>query len=513
MSDNLNSDKNNRARKKPVPTLADQHWRIFLRDKTGDELEEDMLDAIKTGNEWRFEILMQLDVNLSSPGNLMEAAIENNRTAMLVRIAEKSDGWQDHYTKNRLAEKAVEAGRLDVLYALVENYGADVHQYNENLLRRASEKGHLRIVRYLLSKGAEADVWNNAPLRGACENGHLEVVKCLVAAGADVDGQDGAALADAAANNHLDVVAYLLQNGADVSKNNYRALCRAAGESAVDTLKLLLTKVDAAGLRTCDALGDAVGGEKFIAAKILLDAGADIDAKDGEILRRACWQGEEKAVRFLLQNGANPNVHKNRETPLSEAVNAGHINIVVLLAEAGADPGYLQNEAVSEARRREKPEMIDAMLEGAKVALQKRSVEKMQEFKAAFKGVYSLDDLRLRQGASGETGLMLAAQSGHFEDIVRAARGGENPRLAAADLYHPDDRVDTVLSLLIRHDALQQFFAPDFWVSRQRELAETLKQLPESLQKQVDFGPISSEINRQELIKKAQGKNFKPPRL
>ncbi|MBI1215712.1 MAG: hypothetical protein GC185_07835 [Alphaproteobacteria bacterium] len=525
MSDNLNSDKTPRASRKPAapanqnapaykPTLADQHWRIFLRDKSTAELEEDLQKAIETGNAWRFDLLLQLELDLRNPTDLMELAIEHNRTEMLMRLAAKSDNWKDSYAKDRLADKAAAAGRLDVLTVLIEDYGADIHHYNEELLRSAARGGHLDVVEYLLEKGAKVDAWDHRALRDACENGHLEVVKRLLKAGADINADDGEPLNEAARGNHVKLVEFLLKKGADPALDDYGVLEKAANDEAQDTLKLLLDKVGdkAPGEAKSKAFSEAVRNEHFVAAKMLLDAGADVNTDHGRALRAAAWRGENKAIEFLLADGANPNVHEHRETPLSEAVSAGHLRSVVLLAEGGADPAYLQNEAMEVAKRRERPEMLEAMAAGVVVAQKKYARVKGEEFGAAFTGDYSLDDLRTRKGSSGDTGLMLAAQTGHFADIVRGAKGGAQPRLTAQDLFHPDDRVDTVLALLLRNDTLQQFFSTDFWADRKDELLEAYRQLPEDLRKGVDLGGIAAEINYRELLKKAQNKKG-PPRL
>lgn len=522
MSDHLNSDKNGRVEKQDTPakpyqpTLSDQHWRLFLREKSQDELEEDLNAAISAGNEWRFGILMQLEMDLSRPMEFLEAAVEHNRPEMLAALAKKSGGFGDVYIANRLAEKAAETGQLAVLHVLVGDYGVDIHKNGDEMLRAAAANGRLNVVEYLISKGADVSAWDNRPLRAACEGGHLAIAEKLVAAGADVNAGNGAPLCAAAESNSISIVTFLLDNGAKVEEGNYAVLSSAAKDDALDALKLILKNIapqDALEKKS-EALSQAVMHEHFKAAKLLIKAGANINNDNGQSLRSASWRGELETVKFLLDNGANPNVSNNRETPLSEAVAADHPDIVKALVAGGADPAYLQNVALETARQHGREGMEEAMRAGAIVAREKHRDSKAREFGAAFTGDYSLDDLRTRTSASGETGLLLAAQTGHFEDIVRAAKGGQHPHLLPSDLYHPQDRVDTVLSLLLKDDKLAQFFAPDFWASRKDALIEAHHMLPKELQEKNDLSPVVSEIHYRELLKKAHGKNGgKPPRL
>ena len=83
-------------------------------------------------------------------------------------------------------------------------------------------------------------------------------------------------------------------------------------------------------------------------ARILLDAGADIDAGDSDnstALGVAAMRGHAPLVGFLIERGANVN-HRDRKAdcPLSFAVSAGKEEIARQLVEAGADLYYRSPE-------------------------------------------------------------------------------------------------------------------------------------------------------------------------
>jgi hypothetical protein len=132
--------------------------------------------------------------------------------------------------------------------------------------------------------------------------------------------------------------------------------------------------------------------------------------------------------------------------------------------------------------------------------------------RAIFKPGYTVDELRERRGPSGETGLVIAAQTGRFPDLLRAAKGG---LLLPADLYHPDEGLDTVMGLLMRDKKLQQFFDPGLWVERTGPVLDAYDSLPAQAQKRVRLDSIRAQINQREIMKKAKGFNngTKAPKL
>jgi ankyrin repeat protein len=101
-------------------------------------------------------------------------------------------------------------------------------------------------------------------------------------------------------------------------------------------------------------------------------------------LERACWYGDEIGVKILLELGADPSglgyenypscIYAHEfSSPLYQASYGGHINIVRMLLDAGADPNLLQGEGVTplvEAVRKQNIEIIKLLLvHGAKVDL------------------------------------------------------------------------------------------------------------------------------------------------
>lgn len=504
-SGNPSADKNPSAAA-GKPSLADQHWRALLPFRKKDELEKDLLDAIEAGNDWRFNILLQAPGRLAGGDAALRASIDHDRPEMFKKLAARDGSWKDSYTFGQLAGVVAEKGNVELMKVFVDN-GFDIHHYSDEPLRTAARHGHVAMVEYLLSKGADHSAWNNDPLREACEGGHLEVVKKLVAAGADINAMNGDALERAARGNHVAVGEYLISQGAKMEDGNHSALQEAARYGSLEFVKMLLDKGEKAEGRDNDPVITAIDNKQFKVAKLLVEKGADVNAQNGRCLRHAAYYGDETTVRYLLDMGADPNMvsQSPRETALTEAVRAGKKEIVTLLMEYGADWKALDGEALRYARRQKDKPMLRAIIDGARKGVERQQGQRRLEFVETFGKKYSLDDLRMKRGPSGDTGLVIAAASGTFSQLVKAAQGGDNPYLLPNDLFNPDDRYDTVMTTLWKNKSLQQFFDPAFWTGRTGQVTEAYGLMPPQMQKRVQFDSIAADINRSEIMKKAKG--------
>lgn len=479
------------------PTLADQHWRALLPRRKPEDLDKDMTQAIEKNDRWRFSMLMQLNRDWGGKDDLLRRTIEFGRMEMFEAMTKDGLSLPSYNGPQSLAGYSAETGRLDFLKLFVEKHGVDVHHYSDELLRNAARHGHEDVVGYLLSKGADHSAWGGDPMREACDNGHLGVVKKLVAAGAAI----GNALERAASSGKKDIVEYLLSK--DAGAHTGEAFTSACRQGHADVVALLLAHGASASANDNEAFVAACDNKHIAVAQVLLTQGADVNAQRGKPLRVAANRGEAEVVKFLLENKANPNISGSyRETPLIEASRAGHTGIVKLLLRHGADPAMFGFEAWKVARREKKRAMQQAIIDGARAARAQEQDDRLAEFRSAFAAGYTLDDLRTKKGPSGDTGLLLAARSGKFADIVRKASGGN---LLPADLFHPDDRLDSVMTVLVRTKTLQQFFDPGFWTDRTGAVSDAYESLPPAFQKRVNLDSIRAQINRSIIMKNMKG--------
>ncbi len=237
-------------------------------------------------------------------------------------------------------------------------------------LLRQAEKGNIRKVTRLLSKGANVNTRDEdgcSPLCSAVFCNHQEVAETLIAAGADVNVRlrDESVLMRAAWNGWHSTVEQLIAAGADVnaaSNSGTTALINAAAQGHAKIVRSLITAGADVHIRNWErgALCAAIYHHHPEAAQILLAAGATLnlaeaaDCGDMERVRqllaegvspdedaaitRAAYSNHEDIVRLLLESGANVNATDALDnTALHHAVHWGRTGIVRLLLDAGAD--------------------------------------------------------------------------------------------------------------------------------------------------------------------------------
>ena len=250
--------------------------------------------------------------------------------------------------------------------------GADMHlREGETALKAAAERGDTATVAFLLAAGADpkSETYKYygviTPLNMAARKGHMAVARMLLAHGALVDGAPGDSvgtpLADAVEAGHAEMVKLLAGAGATLSAvtgDNRRVPVLHLATRRNDT-KMVSTLL-AAGAKPKEwrpdfgtPLHQAAAYGAVESGKLLLGAGADVNAGSYTPLHYAASVGNAKMVKFLLERGAGVNVRDgDRNTPLLLAIadnyvplngeaggfrSAGAVDVVKLLIAAGAD--------------------------------------------------------------------------------------------------------------------------------------------------------------------------------
>lgn len=153
-------------------------------------------------------------------------------------------------------------------------------------------------------------------LERASSVGNASVVQVLLDHGSNPNYKDASCFRKAVANSHVCVVRLLLDAGADVHARDDIALFFAA---LISTLQEKNNRED----KMVELL------------KLLLKRGSDVHAKENRALQVACMCGNVIGARILLDAGSNPNAP--RGNPLYFATKFGYEEIVCLLLERGAD--------------------------------------------------------------------------------------------------------------------------------------------------------------------------------
>ena len=237
------------------------------------------------------------------------------------------DAGADLHTKDEKQHSplhyASESGALDVVKMLVEA-GTRVRATDDEgwtCLHLAARFGHTETVRYLVGLPDDdldfRDSDNHTALHLAVREKLTDVVQLLIDAGADIEteNKDGwSPLHSACEAGELDVVKMLVEAGAGVRATNYKGwtcLHVAACFGHTETVRYLvdLPEVDV-NHRDTDNRTALCFAKRTDAVQVLLDAGADIDAKDNK-----------------------------RRAPLFYACDSGALDVVKVLVRAGADDG------------------------------------------------------------------------------------------------------------------------------------------------------------------------------
>ncbi|KAK9833842.1 hypothetical protein WJX74_007548 [Apatococcus lobatus] len=184
-------------------------------------------------------------------------------------------------------------------------------------LALAAQAGCADVVQHLLQQGADPNLHkpgNAGPLHCAASSGNAAVVDALTAAGAAVDAPSpaGTPLLWAAGSGQAETVRALLVKGCQrdaVTEDGVGAALMAAAMGSLDTLTVLEEhKVDVnLAAHGVTALHAAAEAGELECAQVLLKAGADADARDGEGNRpidAAAAAGQKAVVKLLLPHSS-----------------------------------------------------------------------------------------------------------------------------------------------------------------------------------------------------------------
>ena len=255
-----------------------------------------LMIASINGNKHVMKLLLDNGANINYQSDngsaLHDAVFFNQRDAVEFLVANNADLNLKNKLGYTVPEMAASANRKQILEFFV-NGGLDVNKRYEKyntLLHHASLLGHIETIEFLIAKGTEVNVKNadgRTPLSEASFGGHIEIVQLLLDKGADIDIK--------------------------------------SPEIAV------------------------IGGHKGI-VKLFVSKGLDVNKKyrnNNTLLHLVSILGYQDLARFLLDNGANVNIHnKDSKTPLDLAIENEKKHIVELLQQHMA----LTSAAITEGK-------------------------------------------------------------------------------------------------------------------------------------------------------------------
>ena len=263
---------------------------------------------------------------------LLEAVGKNHAAVVQVLIDAGADIEEEDSDGCTPLVLACMEGFLHIVKVLVQA-GAELRVTDSNgdtCLIAASREGHTETVRYLVGLG-QVDVnqvggpdTTTALHRAVGKNQPADVVQVLIDAGADIEEKDAlrrSPLLLGCKSDVNDAVKVLIRAGADVGardRDGRTCLMIASARGFTEIVKSLLCMaevgVDLVDAEHWTALHHAVRRKRAPAIQMLIDAGADVEAKSELVcspLMMACRAGEVHIVRMLLEAGARLHIQGN----------------------------------------------------------------------------------------------------------------------------------------------------------------------------------------------------------
>uniref|UniRef100_A0A8C4MD75 Ankyrin repeat and KH domain containing 1 n=1 Tax=Equus asinus asinus TaxID=83772 RepID=A0A8C4MD75_EQUAS len=394
------------------------------------------------------QVLLAMHANVEDRGNkgditpLMAASSGGYLDIVKLLLLHDADVNSQSATGNTALTYACAGGFVDIVKVLL-NEGANIEDHNENghtPLMEAASAGHVEVARVLLDHGAGINTHSNefkeSALTLACYKGHLDMVRFLLDAGADQEHKTDemhTALMEACMDGHVEVARLLLDSGAQVNM-------------PADSFESPLT------LAAC-------GGHVELAA-LLIERGANLEEVNDEgytPLMEAAREGHEEMVALLLAQGANINAQteETQETALTLACCGGFSEVADFLIKAGADIELGCSTPLMEASQEGHLELVKYLLAaGANVHATTATGDTALTY-ACENGHTDVADVLLQAGADlehesegGRTPLMKAARAGHLCTVqFLISKGKEIVSLACAGGHL------AVVELLLAHGA------------------------------------------------------------
>jgi ankyrin repeat protein len=283
------------------------------------------------------------------------------------------DGRKHHHIETRGAARyggRLEPGRLDLRGVFVFPAAA---AGEKKLLFFDEDTGTIvslsldRVLSIDESKHDSGD--DHTPLSLAAANGATAVVRSLLDRGADPNAKTarGTPLHEAAAHGHRDVVRLLLDAGANPGLENEVGLTPMEMASAAGYHQLAreLERLPPAGRERGLLIHEAALNGDVSVLRELLEGATDVEGRHAEgttALMSAVRNGHLEAARLLIQAGAD--LDARGDSPTYWAVVNNHLDILALLLNAGADANTRSSDGTPVLMYAQSGEASRLLLEG-----------------------------------------------------------------------------------------------------------------------------------------------------
>lgn len=359
----VNTD-NLEALKKVEPSKVDE---ILMSNPTA------LWQAASTGRLEFVTVLIDKGANINVKHNGVPAIViaTHNRQFDVVKLLVENGADIDAsngYGSSSLHFAIAKGLRLrDIIWLLDNGANIDkVENQNGNTstpLTIAITTNRSEVAKELVSRGASIKIPNSfSPILRAAQYGDLELVKYLLSQGAVLNNigadENINALSIAVSNQRWNVAQYLIEQGINTEqqgRGGFKALHYAVNVSAPNTLfESIIEKTTSLDSKLSETLDTplilATYKNNSTLAKLLIDAGADIHAKNSRgdtPLHWATHHGNVEISRLLAQKGASLYaINSNNFSPYAIAQSKPNLLAAITNIEAQAKVAELPKKEI-----------------------------------------------------------------------------------------------------------------------------------------------------------------------
>ncbi len=281
-----------------------------------------------------------------------------------------------------LLTSAVKGGQTDIVKFLIEEVQISADEPKTTAALSAALVGNLEIFEYLHKAGADILATDNIALFHAVEKGHLDIVKYIISTGVDIDinGKEGAfllassilapkddvffylsheveinspeayntALYKAIVTGKKSYIPYILSQNIDINSNYFMAYLKERDNSVVEDLRHNIFMVGVLYEDPSTLLGIATITEHFDIALELLKADTDIKTGNFDVFKQL-EQGNSGFLQIKNKNRDNfiNELLKNLEDIIDENTNPSVFQILFDETNASDMEKYINPKTIS----------------------------------------------------------------------------------------------------------------------------------------------------------------------
>jgi ankyrin repeat protein len=354
------------------------------------DLAELLTAAIKINWAEGVQYLIQLEVDINLPGSLsditpLSTAVQLEKIEILKLLLQSKKLLSPCRLDNSLLHTAVSTGNIEIVRMLLK-VGVSINSFNfdyETPLMIAAYKDNFDIIQILVNEGASTDLVNETgetALVIASRNGNQRIMSYLIPLTKSCEQKQ---LAEEA-----------IIRGIELKKRRKNTWLRDLNQLIIsgDTEHALLLISQGYDLNAFTVSGKSIihiaakqDNSEILNALIKLGVNLETEAEDDKYtpLMEAAEAGSINAIRILIDAGVLLNTRHNDITPLMIAADANRLEAVKILLKYGADPNFQDSYgkiALHYAEQNNYINIVDLLLDSGSIDCRSSNIEDITEF-------------------------------------------------------------------------------------------------------------------------------------